>query len=1031
MRYNIIPIGEAGLNGALENTVQIHLNLLGPASLEFLIDGKLEKRPGPKMSALTPRAEFSRATEEWLRTELVPLLQQWSDQNAKEILPDVLIGLTALVGFDVEKHLVYKAENRGACNECGYRCKIAETYMWHFRIGSGILIVTIEGKSEKDISAPAMTRPPFNVPAEAKVIAPTGCEAKANWAIPETIKYLSKLLLSEESSTALPTCFGAQSAERDEVNQLHEALSIEKIGIRCTESSVFLPGSVANATLKQYRDSFGAEPRKGLNCQADWYFKRSAPVDVWADKDAANFNIKRVKAVGKNETEKLQNKVCRMAYVYHGLDNLAPIFFTQTAVAKFLVSHPLVLLLGINNFVEEVIDIIIEVLGKMAVKGDEWYHAKDAQLPNSLKEVFAVIDSLHDLPFGERCQAYRRGAYSLFGVERSHMPQKKKMMWSASWRRGGKMSEPATISGTGKKRKNDGLTPLQQGEMYLSGTGSGPRIKIATIAAIGIDDYETVDGGKSKSRDIVEPQMKPDFVGGRDSDVTTVGVNKRSRDESLEVEPASKKFGVGNNNDSVPHVGGELNDSRVKEMKSLLPAASSLINMVVKAKEIDAGEFEMISEKLSKLVTDITTNDHIGKINSLNDPEAEENERYIAAERLRLKGLEGRINDRNRKIKELQEEQKLDKKSLKERSIVIQGLESQEEFRRSQYVEEGRKKREKEQKDAIKGAKMLMEAMTTKTSTSTGVPSTVRTKTTIVKTLSRIGGVESKKPVHHYLRKWADQKKYDEIRGDITNASSVVTMAMNTEIFREALEEFTSAKASPDVGNLLGIGTVLNDNRRASHSSGSTSWVLTNCRMNLLKAMKELYEKTHNEAPGVLWSDEQIANAGLHGYDSQATKLAENRDIRGRNLATQLAAKFNQAIIEVTGSDLFDVELWYFDDEFQQEYINMFREGQAVLSRAAADEGYYEYANNVRKARAKMEFLMAQRQMVPVSDDDCVIIDAIHESTAHIEVHEEEVDVDEDDVINEDVQEEVRHVIEVDEDERFTGRKAAHLRKYE
>ena len=109
----------------------------------------------------------------------------------------------------------------------------------------------------------------------------------------------------------------------------------------------------------------------------------------------------------------------------------------------------------------------------------------------------------------------------------------------------------------------------------------------------------------------------------------------------------------------------------------------------------------------------------------------------------------------------------------------------------------------------------------------------------------------------------------------------------------------------------------------------------------------------------------------------------------------------------------------------------MFREGQAVLCRAAADEGYYEYANNVRKARAKMEFLMAQRQMVPVSDDDCVIIDAIHESTAHIEVHEEEVDVDEDDVINEDVQEEVRHVFEVDDDERFTGRQAPHLRKYE
>ena len=121
--------------------------------------------------------------------------------------------------------------------------------MWHLRIGSGVLIVTLQGMSANDITAPACPKPSLDVPREAQVVAPTGCEARRNWVVPEVFRFIAKTFLSEASSGALPIAFGAGTAERDEVDNVLDVLGIEKIGYRITESSAYLEGSLANATL--------------------------------------------------------------------------------------------------------------------------------------------------------------------------------------------------------------------------------------------------------------------------------------------------------------------------------------------------------------------------------------------------------------------------------------------------------------------------------------------------------------------------------------------------------------------------------------------------------------------------------------------------------------------------------------------------------------------------------------------------------------------------------------------------------------
>ena len=1037
IKRRIIPVGVDGLNEQLENTVHISLFLQGAARFEYVEDNQLQRTMGPKMTATGSREEFNESMEKWLHQQLLPHLEKWTDRCVREILPDVLLGLTVLTGFDVEKHLVI-AGQRGACNVCNVKCKMVETQMWHMRIGTGVLIVTLEGMSMDKIASPPCPKPVFNIPNDAPVVVPSGCEARSNWVIPETFRYLAKTFLSEATSGALPIAFNAEGAERDQVNDTLVALGVEEIGLRVAESSSFVSGSVANATLTKYEDTTGEKPKQSLNAQAEWVSRRSLPKNLWSHVDAQkDFSLSRVRTVGKNHTEKMHNKAVKMAYLYHCLDNVAPSFITQVALAKFIASHPLVLILGNNKFVEELTDIVIEILGRLSVKPRVWYHAQKAKLPDSLEELFEIVDDLHNKSFENRCAAYRAGAYALVGVQRSEMPRKRKIDWSVATRRVGERSIPDVIAGTGKnKRKNDGFQ-LEAGETYLTNTN----IKCDQRVAEGIDNFET--GGGSSG--IVESQMRPNFAERQvleddvEMSVNKESPEKRRKEDCVEDQPATKKFGVATkDNDNVPKVGGELNANKVREITKLFPSIAPLVKMVLDSEEITAAEFEVITEQLNTKVAKIHTDDHVGKLNAYNDDKTADKEREINKEKSRLQRLKDRMKERNLRIVKLQNEQRLDKENYSRRSAEVRAKEAEEELRRKLHRNHGVRKLEKRKENALKASQMLMEAAASKVFES---PKPAKMKATLTMTLSRIEGKTSSEPVHVYLADWNDQETYDKWRSQVVNTSSVVTSIMNNDVFKEALKLFEDEKNNKDkFGSLCGVGTILANNRRTTRA-GNRSWVLCHDRMELLKVMKNLHKESQEEVPPRLWTDEEINNAELSGEESKAKKLADNRHINGKALATSLAAAFSQATAEVTGEDLLDVELWYYDEQFQRDYNNMFKEGQRIMTNAAADDGYEGYINSYNQAKRKMEALMSERQVSPVAIEDCAALSAyLKIQDENVEIIEEDVDdndANDGDVSVEDISSDENHgdrqVIEVDyEDmeEIVEERTAAHLRKY-
>ena len=116
MKIRVIPVGQDGLNEVLEETVHLKLRLRGPAEMEFYQNGELKHKFGPKVSSSMSREEFGEATQRWLQLELIPMLQRWSAQHLKTMLPSTMAALSTLVGFDIEHFLV--STQRGVCNEC-------------------------------------------------------------------------------------------------------------------------------------------------------------------------------------------------------------------------------------------------------------------------------------------------------------------------------------------------------------------------------------------------------------------------------------------------------------------------------------------------------------------------------------------------------------------------------------------------------------------------------------------------------------------------------------------------------------------------------------------------------------------------------------------------------------------------------------------------------------------------------------------------------------------------------------------------
>ena len=1094
MKRKIIPVGQGGLNEVLEKTVHIKLSMRGSAMIEYYANGELVRKPGPKVLSTMTKQDFEEATKRWIHRELLPMVETWTTENSKDMLPSSMAALSVLIGLDVEKFIV--TTERGACNICQGKknCGSADHVMWHIKAGSGVVLITFEGLSPNEIVKPASPRPNFEVPRNARIIAPSGCEAQNNWAIPATVGCLVNIFLSEETSYALASAFGADAAERTEINKFLGIIGLREVGIRITESSAFCEGSVANATLQLYQNSQGGVPKNSLNTQADWVFERTIPMELWAEVGAQeDFSLKKVKNVGRTEAEKFQNRLQRMAFLYHYLDNQMPVFLVQIALVKFFVSHPLVLLMGNNIYAQEVTDVVVEMLGRVCVQGGVWYHAPEAHLPETIKDVFRVLDSVHNLGFEERRLAYRNGGYHFFKVNRKNMPGKKEMIWSTSWLRAGDKTKPETASGTGKKRKTDGFQPLQEGEVLVDG-GGGCRIRMDKRVAQGgaglssLDDYDVVD----KSCDGVGFQMGRDSVGGQTADhVSGTGVyndddgledvsdddvfesnvsdektcsegvkisEKRRGEPNLDVvAPAKKKFGAAKDNEDSPRVGGKLNNDKLELMETMFPEMKALIKMVVETDEMTAGDFEVIYEDLQKKITAIQTETHIRKLSGLNDPQAARHDREMAELKRKVAGLKRRTDDRNKEIKKLQSEQTLDNNTIKERKLLIQARESAEEFRRKQYVKQGREKLDERQKNAVEAAQMLVDAMLAKMKKPTPSSTTAKTTTTIVRTLGRIEGTPSAEPAHRYLETWTHQIPYDISRSQVINTSAVINLVMETTVFQEALAVFNAEKDHESIGSLSGVGTALGDIRRAT-PNGNASWNLCHARMRLLTLMKQAYEDTQDSRKKkIMWTDTQIANAKPHGEDSRAKKIADNREARGQNLVTRLAIAFNQGVVEITGGNLCTTVVWYDSPAFQEEYRGWFDEGLSIMSGAAREQdGNVEYASNHKRAKAAMEALMAQRQKPPVKAEDCEVInkcfEALHNRVTGVEVREEELEDDdvqmsaaedpeeierddvEMDAAEEDVQEPFadKIIVEVEEEERGhrVQRGPAHLRQY-
>ena len=196
MHRRVIPVGQEGLEEVLNKTVHVKLSATENAVIEYYQEGKLVQKPGPKVLSTMSKADFDEATKRWVHTELLPMIQNWTTENSKDMLPTSMAALSCLIGFDIEKFIV--TTERGACNICGGSkdCGSADHFMWHVRTGSGVVLLTFQGLSPSEIKRPAPPKPAFKVPETARIIAPSGCEAQSNWAISATVSCLVNIFLN-------------------------------------------------------------------------------------------------------------------------------------------------------------------------------------------------------------------------------------------------------------------------------------------------------------------------------------------------------------------------------------------------------------------------------------------------------------------------------------------------------------------------------------------------------------------------------------------------------------------------------------------------------------------------------------------------------------------------------------------------------------------------------------------------------------------------------------------------------------------
>ena len=1009
----IVPVGTKGLDKLLDNTVHIRIKLTGAVAMEWRTGERIERSNGPDPASGMSAEEMSAATNTWVYKTLHPHLQRWSEDLTRRVLPKSFESLAMMAGTDLEKFLVTE---RGQCNVC-YRpagqCPLITTEMLHMHIGTGMLIVTIDGMSPNEI-VEEVAKPKAMVPEDAKVVAPTSCEFRQNPAATAMMKVLTDLLISETSTDLLLVAFSAATAERKDLPKFLSDIGLGRVGIRVAESSAFECGSVSNAVLYPYGDKKDNEPKKNCNAHICWITGRSVPQDLWMDQEVqANFSLRRVKprSEGPKKDSVISKHMC-MALLYHHVDDVGPLCITYVALVKFIVSHPLILLLGFENFVSELVMIVLETLGRVSTQERVWYKAQNAKLPDTIEEVFKVVDGLHRLTVQEKIIAYGRGAFHLFGVQ-GQMHERFVLNWVNSTctppKRQGEVSTPDVAVSTGHGKKKKGFN-LNNGECFVDVGGSGARMIVDQRMAKSMSNFE-IGGGRNGSATTL----------GSNSGATVSISEKRPREASIIEEPARKKFVVADNESNL-RVGGAFNHGKVQEMIAKLPSLTGLVKSVETDKTtITQADYDVILQETYNKVADVVVNTNVVRITATNDVEAAARQKEINDESAKLTGLRERIRKRKDEIQQLQALQLKDKQMLKEREAVIKDMVEVEEKRRKRFLENSERERKKKINNAYEGAQMFVSATRTRLEESKSVYSPV--EPTVINSLKKQMGKASSQPTPELLKNWAGLSEYDVLRSQVIITSATIEKIMRRKNYVEALERFNKRKEEPDVkgGNLSGMGQLLNDLVRAD-VNGPRSWSYCYNRMRILQKMKKIVVESRNKVPEVLWTDEQISAAKDKG-----AKLRYNLHVRAQALVEDLAKEFSKAVKIVTGEELEKTEIWYFDESFQRSYEGTFKKGIVHLTREAArrHNNVYEADVSGQKARSKLEALLTVRQTTPIHEEES---NEIAKCFKEVERSEN----DEVEPMEEDNPE--RNIVEIDyEDEDEypePSRKAAHLKTY-
>ena len=977
MEESVVPVGKEGLESLVENTVHIKLLREGPVEIQWVKNGQLRTDVGPVAATNSSNDELAMRTNSWLSSVLPKHLNKFVEKAKKDFLPSCMSAITTLAGIDIEDFLV-SGETRGPCTICpSNACKQVKTYMIHMRVGLGVVMITFEGMTVEEL----VKIPSQNIPRMTKCIAPTACEVSRNIHTIEAVKVISRMLFSEAHSDIIGAAFNANKKdnERGEINTLLETLGLPKVGTRIIESSAFEKESVAGSVFKPYESRKPSDPVwSRLNAQTVWLTSKSVPGDGWMNPESqSGFRLDLVKTRSTNLTEEPHRyREETVVFVYNATDNVIPLYLTYAGFAKYIASHPLLLLMGQSRFVEELLSILLEVLARGSTEEKGYHRAENAKLPDTVEEVFSIVDSLHKLTYKERMARYRAGAYSLLGVDGAEFPSNTGLWFGApiTTRRTGPVSEPQIV--VSSKKKKSEFRPLQDHEAYVE-VARGGKIRMDKHMAASSANFEIVEGGRAS---FINPHVRRGEVD------TTV---KRARDESREEKTRKKP------RDDEPKPASKFvwNEKDVESWKKKFPRLKSTIEAAVKSSSIDSKLLAQLMVEVRDKLSEVVADRHIGRV-AYNSDDNDDVKKLNSEKSI----IEKRLNDRAKQIKELQQLQSIDRDSLKDVNAKLEVHNATEENRRMKEKLNRMTDKGTAVSNAFDAASEFVSAAKQRM---VGDPDKVPAVFTVKNTLKRQNGIASTKLPPPELTNWTRLTKCDKLRNEAAMTSGIAMKIVGTERFQKAIAKFNEGKKHTGTGDLSKIGQNLSELKKLDEV-GAASWKGCQRVMLFLDKMKMLSIRRCTKEVKKLWSAEEIVES-----KDGASKKVENYDIKARILVDMLVEEFEKAVLEITGEHFSDISIWYFDKKFQRDYKDTFDEGVDILRSWSLSDS---------EARVKMEAIITQRQQAPLTEAEAARIDNVFQQVNSGVIVDEEI-VEEDMV--------------VDDEHATNERRAPHLMNYD